>query len=221
MIVADSRKVTRSPFATLFKHVVVKALTGLRSVRLTVEFPDGSTRVFGPPFAERAAARLDVRVEEMYAEPGRFVMTGQFFGAPEDGGRDRAGLFSLAAPIPEGGGAAAIDANSQHLRDLPVLVAKDLTFLLRVERVLRMWAPSGNAGREETPPSPFRNEILVRLAREARGYLDNCEETEVYQRDVLVPVLRCLAKAAKIDVPSEVAALLDIITSGTSAPRGL
>jgi len=120
-----------------------------------------------------------------------------------------------------GGGAAAIDVSSQHLRDLPALVAKDLTFLLRVERVLRMWAPSGNAGREETPPSPFRDEILVRLAREARGYLDNCEETEVYQRDVLVPVLRCLAKAAKIDVPSEVAALLDIITSGTSAPRGL
>ena len=77
------------------------------------------------PFAERAAARLDVRVEEMYAEPGRFVMTGQFFGAPEDGGRDRAGLFSLAAPIPEGGGAAAsAAARAQVMRDLAADIAR-------------------------------------------------------------------------------------------------
>ena len=114
------------------------------------------------------------------------------------------------------GEAAAIDVSSRHVRDLPALVAKDLTFLLRVERVLRMWPPSGGASQEETPPSPLRDEILVRLARETRRYLDDCEETEAYQRDVLAPVLRCLAKAASIDVPSEVAALLDIIASGSS-----
>jgi len=52
-------------------------------------------------------------------------MTGQFFGAPEDGGRDRAGLFSLAAPIPEGGGAAAIAAaRAQVMRDLAADIAR-------------------------------------------------------------------------------------------------
>lgn len=77
------------------------------------------------PFAERAGARVNVRVEEMFAEPGRFVMTGQFFGAPEDGGRDRSGLFSLSAPIPEGGGAAAIAAaRAQVVRDLAAEIAR-------------------------------------------------------------------------------------------------
>ena len=122
------------------------------------------------------------------------------------------------------GGEPAIGVShppSRRLRDLPTLIAKDLTFLLRVERVLRMWQPSGRVDRGDAPPRHLRDEILLRLARETRRYLDDCEETETYRREVLAPVIRCLAKAAKIEVPSEVTALLDIIACGSSTPNGL
>lgn len=114
---------------------------------------------------------------------------------------------------------AAIDVSSRRLDDLPALVAKDLTFLLRVERVLRMWPPPGDARPEKSPPPALRDEILLRLAREARRYLDDGAETDADRREVLVPVLRCLAKAAKIAVPAESAALLDIVAAGTGAAR--
>jgi len=78
------------------------------------------------PFADRASARVDVRVEEMYAEgETRFVMAGQFFAAPENGGRDRSGLFALSAPIAGGGGTAAIAAaRGQVVRDLAAEIAR-------------------------------------------------------------------------------------------------
>lgn len=78
------------------------------------------------PFVDRAAAVVDVRIEEMYAEGiTRFVMSGQYFVAPDEGGRDRAGLFTLAAPIAPGGGAAAIAAaRGQVVRDLAAEIAR-------------------------------------------------------------------------------------------------
>ncbi|MGR3321699.1 MAG: PqiC family protein [Pseudooceanicola sp.] len=78
------------------------------------------------PFADRATARVDVRVEEMLAEgETRFVMSGQYFVAPEAGGRNRSGLFSLSAPIAEGGGAAAIAAaRGVVVRDLAREIAR-------------------------------------------------------------------------------------------------
>lgn len=77
------------------------------------------------PFSDRAAARVDVRVEDMYAAGTSFIMTGQFFAAPESGGRDRSGLFSLSAPIAEDGGAAAIAAaRGQVVRDLASEIAR-------------------------------------------------------------------------------------------------
>ncbi|WP_010141211.1 PqiC family protein [Oceanicola sp. S124] len=61
------------------------------------------------PFADRAQARLDVRVEQMLAEgDGRFLLSGQYFVAPDTGAAGRSGLFDIAVPIRgEGPGAVA------------------------------------------------------------------------------------------------------------------
>ncbi|WP_375686997.1 membrane integrity-associated transporter subunit PqiC [Pseudooceanicola sp. LIPI14-2-Ac024] len=78
------------------------------------------------PFADRAQARVDVRVEEMFADGDtRFVISGQYFVAPEDGGRDRAGVFTLAAPVATDGGPAALAAaRGQVVRELAQLIAR-------------------------------------------------------------------------------------------------
>ncbi len=57
------------------------------------------------PFRELAAARLEVRVEELTADPtGVLRMSGQYFVAPETGAGDRARRFSLSENWqPEGG----------------------------------------------------------------------------------------------------------------------
>ncbi|MDF1856020.1 ABC-type transport auxiliary lipoprotein family protein [Pseudooceanicola sp.] len=79
------------------------------------------------PFADRAAVRVDVRVEEMFADGDMlFRMSGQYFVAPDAGGRDRSGLFSLSAPIAPGGGVAAVAAaRGEVVRDLARDIAKD------------------------------------------------------------------------------------------------
>ncbi len=79
------------------------------------------------PFADRAAALVDVRVSEMFADGDAvFWMSGQYFVAPEAGGRGRSGLFSLSAPIgPPGGPAAIAAARGEVVRDLARLVARE------------------------------------------------------------------------------------------------
>lgn len=79
------------------------------------------------PFADRASVRVDVRVEEMLADGDTlFLMSGQYFVAPDTGGRDRSGLFSISAPIATGGGAAAIAAaRGEVVRDLARKIARD------------------------------------------------------------------------------------------------
>jgi len=52
------------------------------------------------PFDEPAAARVEVRVDEMLASAdGQFRLTGQVFTTRRAGGRDRAEPFSITAPI--------------------------------------------------------------------------------------------------------------------------
>jgi len=92
-------------------------------------------------------------------------------------------------------------ATKVNLRNLPGHVAKDFTFLLRIETLLRMWAPSARVDPGGTPPEHLRDHIFINLANETRHYLDDCEDSEQYQREVLDPVIRCLAKAARIEVP--------------------
>ncbi|WP_422824571.1 PqiC family protein [Thalassococcus sp. BH17M4-6] len=54
------------------------------------------------PFRSFPDAKVDVRLEEMLAtEDGTFRISGQFFVAPEEGGRDRSGQFGISVPLPE------------------------------------------------------------------------------------------------------------------------
>lgn len=78
------------------------------------------------PFYDRAGARVDVRVEEMVAQgASSFTMTGQWFVAPELGGRDRSGLFTLSAPIaPESGTNGIAAARAQVVLDLAAEIAR-------------------------------------------------------------------------------------------------
>lgn len=53
------------------------------------------------PFRGRAEARAEVRIEEMLAmADGTFRISGQYFVAPENAGRDRSGQFSISVPLP-------------------------------------------------------------------------------------------------------------------------
>ncbi|WP_149756651.1 PqiC family protein [Roseivivax sediminis] len=63
------------------------------------------------PFRDYAAAKLDVRLEDMLATAaGTFRLSGQFFVAPDDGGRDRSGRFAIEVPLAEDADAASIAA---------------------------------------------------------------------------------------------------------------
>ena len=98
-----------------------------------------------------------------------------------------------------------------NLHDLPEHVAKDFRFLLRVETLLRMWSPSPKVDAGAVSPQDPRHHILVTVKNEIRHYLNDCEESEPYHRDVLVPVIRCLTNAAGIEMPSGHTALLDVL----------
>jgi hypothetical protein len=99
-----------------------------------------------------------------------------------------------------------------NLRDLAEHVAKDFRFLLRVETLLRMWPPSSRVDAGTVSLQDPRHHILVTVKNEIRHYLNDCEESESYQRDVLVPVIRCLTKAAGIEMPPGHTALLDVLS---------
>ncbi|KAA9007809.1 PqiC family protein [Histidinibacterium aquaticum] len=61
------------------------------------------------PFRDFPAARLDVRLEEFVATAsGGFLIAGQYFVAPEEGGGDAAGRFAIEVPLAERESAAAI-----------------------------------------------------------------------------------------------------------------
>ncbi|MBN2905797.1 MAG: membrane integrity-associated transporter subunit PqiC [Rhodobacteraceae bacterium] len=78
------------------------------------------------PFADRAQATVQVRVADMLADDsGAFVMTGQYFVAPDEGGRNRSGQFTLSVPFPpEGGPQAIATARSQAVGQLAQLIAR-------------------------------------------------------------------------------------------------
>lgn len=52
------------------------------------------------PFRDLPGARVDVRIEDFLAtEAGVFLLSGQYFVAPEAGGPDRARRFEISVPI--------------------------------------------------------------------------------------------------------------------------
>ena len=86
--------------------------------------------------------------------------------------------------------------------ELSASVAKDLAFLLRVETLMRLGAAAGAAPNEAPSADPSRR-VLDEVSREIHRYLDGCEETEQYRRDIVDPVLKCLADAAGIQAPPQ------------------
>ncbi|MBL3552303.1 PqiC family protein [Rhodovulum sulfidophilum] len=78
------------------------------------------------PFFDRAQATLEVRVADMLAESdGTFRLTGQFFVAPDAGGRNRAVPFAISAPIAAPAGPAEIAAaRGVALRELATRIAR-------------------------------------------------------------------------------------------------
>ncbi|ETW12036.1 hypothetical protein ATO8_13112 [Roseivivax marinus] len=63
------------------------------------------------PYREYAAAKVDVRIEDMLAtDAGTFRLAGQYFVAPDEGGRNRSGSFSIEVPMATPDSAATIAA---------------------------------------------------------------------------------------------------------------
>lgn len=102
---------------------------------VTLDLTRALTRITGArvasepwPFDAYPAARVDVRVSDLIADPaGGVRMTGQAFIAPLDGrGRDKALLFDLTAPasLPQTPAAIAA-ARSALISDLALLIATD------------------------------------------------------------------------------------------------
>lgn len=78
------------------------------------------------PLEAYPQARLLVRFADMIAnEAGEFKISGQYFVAVEDGGRERSGLFDMMVPYdPEGGATAIAAARGQVILDLAEFLAR-------------------------------------------------------------------------------------------------
>ncbi|QFT62128.1 hypothetical protein SAMN05421853_11252 [Roseivivax halotolerans] len=100
-----------SPAGTLWADLPARAITLQLSRDLATI--TGVTVAPEPwPFRPFPAARVDVRLEEMLATAeGTFRLAGQYFVAPEAGGRAASGQFAIVEPI--GGESAAAIANAR------------------------------------------------------------------------------------------------------------
>ena len=77
------------------------------------------------PFLDRAAAIVDVRIEDMVADAdGSFHITGQYYVAPDSGYGGRSGLFSLSQPIVGDGAGAIAAARAAATRALAEQIAR-------------------------------------------------------------------------------------------------
>lgn len=78
------------------------------------------------PFDRPAAARVDVRVEQLLVSGGQMRMSGQYFVTDLDGrGRDHAHLFNLSIPIEEVNAQTAAAGRAQLVASLATAIAKD------------------------------------------------------------------------------------------------
>lgn len=103
----------------------VRAMTG--DVARSIGRMTGARVAAEPwPFAERAQAVLEIRVAEMLAtDSGQFRLSGQYFVAPDMGGRPRAGAFDVTVPLAaEGGPAAIAAARGQAMREMSEIIVR-------------------------------------------------------------------------------------------------
>ncbi|MCR8827895.1 PqiC family protein [Pseudosulfitobacter koreensis] len=102
-----------SPTGTLWADLPARAITLQLSRDLGAI--TGVTVAPAPwPFREFPAAKVDVRIEELLATAeGVFLLSGQYFVAPEAGGRASAQSFAIAEPIAGGPTPAAAIASAR------------------------------------------------------------------------------------------------------------
>lgn len=78
------------------------------------------------PFESPAAARVDVRVEQMLVSDGAMMMSGQYFVTDLDGrGRDHAHLFELSVPMETVNPQTAATGRANLVAALASKIAKD------------------------------------------------------------------------------------------------
>ncbi|QQA43587.1 membrane integrity-associated transporter subunit PqiC [Pelagovum pacificum] len=77
------------------------------------------------PFADRAQATVEVRVEEMLTEPdGMFRITGQYHVASDFTGGGKSGLFDVAAPLTASSAGGIAAARGRAVYELALLIAR-------------------------------------------------------------------------------------------------
>ena len=102
-----------SPAGTLWADLPARAIT----LQLARDLGTITNVTVAPepwPFRPFPAARVDVRFEEMLATAeGVFRLSGQYFVAPEAGGRAASGQFAIEEPIVGGAASAAAIAEAR------------------------------------------------------------------------------------------------------------
>lgn len=78
------------------------------------------------PFDQDAAARVDVRVEQMLISSGQMTLSGQYFVTDLDGrGRDHAHLFDLSVPMETVNAQTAAEGRANLVAALATTIAQD------------------------------------------------------------------------------------------------
>lgn len=78
------------------------------------------------PYRSFAEVRVDVRIEDFVAtSSGAFLISGQYFVAPDSGERERAGRFEITAPLSAMTSAGIAAARSNAVGQLAVKIARE------------------------------------------------------------------------------------------------
>lgn len=117
---------TLSALGPLWSDEPSRAVT----LQIAQDLGDMSGRIVAPepwPFRDFAAARLDIRIVDFHATAaGSFRIAGQYFVAPDEGGRDISRSFDINVPI---GGDVSVQAISaarfMAIRELANDIARD------------------------------------------------------------------------------------------------
>ncbi len=125
-IVVSGKDGTLVPLGPLWSDEPARAMT----LQIARELGVVTNRIVAPepwPFRDPAQARIDVRVEDYHAtRRGTFRVAGQYFVAPEGGGREVARGFSIEAPIHGRPTAANIaSARTLAIRQLVLGIARE------------------------------------------------------------------------------------------------
>ena len=99
---------------------------------------------------------------------------------------------------------AEVDAAVAHARfgDFPAHVVRDLTLLLRLEVLLRMWTAALGPGTDQASSEPRRRQIREGLRAELVRYVDHDGPTDAFPPELVDEVVHDLTTIAGRDRPS-------------------